>query len=168
MEITYTIKSDRIDDLFRKLIRRSVNLRPALVSIGEKLAASIEQNFEDEGRPEKWKPLSEPTLRARREKGYTGPILQASGQLAASIANNIDVEADAVYVGTNKEYGKYMHFGTKQIIKPRQRMWLWKNLGIWKEIGDELKTPARPFMLVQNEDIVFAEKRMLDHLTANL
>ena len=79
----------------------------------------------------------------------------------------MDVEANAVYVGA-KEYGKYVHFGTKQNVTPRQRMWLGKNLGLWKKVGDKLETPARPFMLVQDEDIDFAEKRMLDHLTANL
>lgn len=163
--ITYELKSARLDELFRDLKRRAADLRPALVAIGQQLVDSIEQNFEDEGRPVKWKRLSPVTLQERAKKGYTGKILQREGGLAASIANNVDIEADAVIVGTNKSYAPHMHFGTSQSVTPRQRLWMGANLGLWKKVGDKLETFARPFMMIQQEDAEYAENVLVEHLT---
>ena len=46
---------------------------------------SVEENFEKEGRPDKWTSLAKPTIKQRIKKGYwPGRILQVRGELAAS------------------------------------------------------------------------------------
>lgn len=130
--------------------------------IGEIVQSSVERNFEVGGRykepgsydggPNKWVDLAEGTKKARARRGHwPGPILQDTGRLAASFHYN--AHEDSVEVGTNVEYAAIHEFGgTIQRTSKKGK-------------GYSIRIPARPFLVVQDEDldeIVSAVKDFLD------
>lgn len=109
----------------------------ALEAAGEIAIASVIQNFQAEGRPEKWKALSPKTLAGRRRgKGKGGPkILTDSGRLRNSFSKRL-VSGTGIEIGTNVKYAKRQNFGYPG--------------GAGR---GHSKTPARPFALLQNSDV---------------
>jgi phage gpG-like protein len=117
---------------------------PLTKAIKEVVIPSIDQNFDWEGRPDQWEPLSGDTEVRRAWYGYgaSGPILERSGKMrkAASAFARWVVTKDSAYAGGNWPgsafYGPIQHsgFGTMTIQGGR---WL----------------PARPFMMIQNDDV---------------
>jgi phage virion morphogenesis protein len=125
----------RLNDLATDTRRVEKPLRAA----GVYMLGSIEKNFQQQGRPDKWSPLSPRTLagrrKGRRKKG--GPkILIDSARLKNSMGFRV-VEGPAVEVGTNVIYGPRHHFGYPGGKKGR----------------GQAETPARPFLLIQDEDV---------------
>jgi|CXWL01.1.fsa_nt_gi phage virion morphogenesis protein len=99
------------------------------------MLGSIERNFKAEGRPKRWTALAESTVRQRRKgKGRGGPkILTNFGVLKGSMSRRIRrTEAE---VGTNAVQAKRQHYGYPK-----------------KAGRGHSKTPARPFVMFQNED----------------
>jgi phage virion morphogenesis protein len=78
--------------------------------LGTVMLDDVMENFEQEGRPEKWVPLKASTLKERAKKDYNGPILQRTGDLKRSITKNV-TSSNEVQIGTNKEYAAIQHFG---------------------------------------------------------
>jgi phage gpG-like protein len=61
---------------------QAFNMRPVFDAFGPYMLGSIDRNFEAEGRPTKWHPLAEATIRERIRLGYgKGPILQRTRRL---------------------------------------------------------------------------------------
>jgi phage virion morphogenesis protein len=122
-----------------------------LRAVGALLVTSIEKNFAEQGRPQKWTPLAPRTLAGRRRgKGKGGPrILIDTGRLKSSI-NYKMVSAGggpAVKVGTNVRYAARQHFGYPG--------------GAGR---GHAKTPARPFMLIQPEDVQAIDRVFTRHI----
>jgi len=163
VELQISIDDQRVRDLLKRIQARFKNLTPAMKLIGETVQASIQQNFEAGGRPQKWPDLS-PQTKARRAKKnkWPGQILVVSG-----IMKQITYQADRdrVTVTAGSKYAATHHFGAKrgefgkvaQTIQSHVR-----NLRSGKKSkvrshkrnavlpwGD---IPARPFMMVQKED----------------
>ena len=96
------IKIDNKEVLTRlqELASRGENLRPLMKNIAGIMSTATEDNFKDEGRPEKWVDLSETTKKQRQKIGkYPGQILQVSGQLASSISTAYD--DNSAVIGSN-------------------------------------------------------------------
>ena len=73
-------------------------------------AYSTEENFKEEGRPDKWTELSESTIKQRtKNKQWPGMILQISGQLASSV--NTYYDDDSAVMGSNLEYAAIHQLG---------------------------------------------------------
>ena len=128
---------------FERLLRRVRKLekdvrdteRP-LKAAGVYMLGSIERNFQAQGRPEKWTALNESTL-ARRRKGRgkgKAQILIDTARLKNSMSMRLT--GDGVEVGTNVIYAPRQHFGYEG-----------------GEGRGQAKTPARPFLMFQDEDI---------------
>lgn len=100
------------------------------------MVGSIEKNFREQGGPVKWKGLAASTLsRRRRGRGRGGPqILIDTARLKNSIGYRL-VNA-GVEIGTNVVYAPRQHFGYPG----------------GKGRGHS-RTPARPFLMVQPEDV---------------
>ena len=99
------IKIDNKEVLTRlqELAGRGENLRPLMKNIAGIMATATEDNFKDEGRPEKWVDLSETTKKQRQKIGkYPGQILQVSGQLASSVSTASD--DNSAVIGSNLAY----------------------------------------------------------------
>lgn len=133
------------------------NLTPVLGEISETIRFSIDENFEKEGRYDgkqsginllsggstKWKNLAPSTVKQRKKKGYYPiNILRQTGILASSITVQPS-GSNAVTMGTNIEYAKYINFGTS-------------------------KMPARPFLVLQEEDIADIKDIIQEHITKQL
>jgi len=164
MIVKHKIDNREVDALMKRLDRSMRNLDEPLRDIGDVLENSIMENFDVGGRPRKWPDLSKVTKRARAKKGkWPGKIGQVSGQLVNSIAAQ-PPRGLSVKVTHGKEYGDHFHYGTQQKVTKKQQKWLGLNLGMWRRVGDTIKNPPRPFMVIQDEDVKEAEVILIDHL----
>ena len=129
------IKIDN-NDVERKLLelaQKSENLRPLMKNIAGIFASATEENFKNEGRPDKWTELSEATKKQRtKQKKWPGQILQVSGQLASSISTQYDDES--AVIGSNLDYAAIHQLGGQA----------GKN--------KKVEIPARPYLKLTEDD----------------
>ena len=111
---------------------------PLMGRIAELLKAYVDENFEQEGRPKAWQPLSKLYGEQKAQERPGSKILHASGMLKRSI--QIASSDNFAKVSTNKVYARIHHFGG--IIRSRK--------GKALKIG--ITIPARPFMTITRED----------------
>jgi phage gpG-like protein len=157
----------------RQIAAAARNLKRPLQSAGVYMLGSIERNFQEQGRPVKWTPLSARTLASRRgarkakkkagaKAGRGARILIDNARLKNSMGSKVD--GDAVAVGTNVVYAARQNFGyggqggsaTQSSPGIRRRPGL--KLGFrHEEKGKgrrgQARTPARPFLVIQPQDI---------------
>ena len=123
-------------DVERKLLelaQKSENLRPLMKNIAGIFASATEENFKNEGRPDKWTELSEATKKQRtKQKKWPGQILQVSGQLASSISTQYDDES--AVIGSNLDYAAIHQLGGQA----------GKN--------KKVTIPARPYLKLTDDD----------------
>ena len=118
-----------------ELAQRGGNLRPLMKNIAGIFAYSTEENFANEGRPDKWLDLSERTKKQRKKSGHwPGQILQVSGQLASSISTYYDDES--AIIGSNLDYAAIHQLGGQA----------GKNKSV--------SIPARPYLKLSDDDFV--------------
>jgi phage gpG-like protein len=135
------------------------HIRRPLLSAGVYMLGSIERNFQQQGRPDKWQSLSNLTLAARRKArksrrkagqatGRGARILIDTARLKNSMATKVEDDR-SVAVGTNTVYAARQQFGFKGVAggKPKK-----KGLQVGWQRG-KTPTPARPFLMFQPEDI---------------
>ena len=129
------IKIDN-NDVERKLLelaQKGENLRPLMKNIAGIFASATEENFKNEGRPDKWTELSEATKKQRtKQKKWPGQILQVSGQLASSISTQYDDES--AIIGSNLDYAAIHQLGGQA----------GKN--------KKVEIPARPYLKLTDDD----------------
>ena len=136
------------------------NMRPVFEVIGETLKASVIRNFELGGRysepgnwrggTNKWQALSPRTIARITKAGDMGhrKILVGEGHLMNSI--NWKANDEGVEVGTNLIYAAIHNFG-----------------GMAGR-GHKANIPARPFLVVQDEDMEEIKHVINDFLTGEL
>ena len=128
----------KVDDkevrkLLGGILKRMGNPAPAMKILGAIVRTSIVRNFEKGGRPTKWKALSPGTLKTKkgtailREQGMAGGLMGAV---------NYKPFSDKVVISADKVYAAIHHFGGKA------------------GRGRKVTIPARPYMMVQDEDWV--------------
>ena len=129
------IKIDN-NDVERKLLelaQKSENLRPLMKNIAGIFASATEENFKNEGRPDKCTELAEATKKQRtKQKKWPGQILQVSGQLASSISTQYDDES--AVIGSNLDYAAIHQLGGQA----------GKN--------KKVTIPARPYLKLTDDD----------------
>lgn len=108
-----------------------------LKAAGVYMLGSVEKNFQQQGRPKKWSPLKPSTLGSRRKgRGRGGAkILIDTAKMKNQIA--FKVHSEGVEVGLNAIQARRQHFGYSGGTGPGHS-----------------KTPARPFLLVQEPEDV--------------
>lgn len=168
----------KIDDselqvVLRGIIQRCDDKRAGLEKIGGVVVESVRHNFHVGGRPTKWTP----SKRAKADKipGRTAATLRDTNRLMNSITSS--VSADHVLVGTNVVYAATHHYGAKQFsfgtvaAKVSEHTRIARSGKSYKVSAHTRKMrlpwgtiPARPFMLVQDEDIPTIELIMAKHL----
>lgn len=144
--IEIKIDNKELNQVLDKLFEKTSDLKPLMKNIAGTMADAVEENFKQEGRPEKWAKLKDSTIKVRTQKGYwPGKILQMRGELAASITSNYD-ESSAI-VGTNKIYARIHQFGG--------------------DAGRNKKTKieARPYLKLDEKDLNNILKLSLNYLT---
>jgi phage virion morphogenesis protein len=170
--ISVKIDDEKVKRLLDGLEQRGRNMKPAFSAIGDIIATSVDRNFEQGGRysspdswrggSNRWQPLSAATMfnvgggrrgyiksgkrlrksGARRIGGKR--ILIDSGNLASSITKS--ATNDSVTVGTDSLYAAIHQYGG---MAGRAR---------------KVEIPARPFLLVQDEDLAEIRGTIMDHL----
>ena len=125
------------------IAERCGSAQPAMEIIGEAVVASVQRNFEEGGRPNGWQPLSPVTTAMK--KG--GSILVGKG-FGGGLLGSIHAEAqpDVVYIGTDKVYGAIHQLGGQA------------------GRGRKVTIPARPFLMVQDEDIAAINEMLADFI----
>ena len=131
--IEIKIDNKAVESKLLDLAQKSENLRPLMKNIAGIFAYSTEENFKNEGRPDKWTELSESTIKQRtKKKQWPGMILQVSGQLASSV--NTYYDNDSAVIGSNLEYAA-IH-----------------KLGGQAGRNKSVEIPARPYLQLTPED----------------
>ncbi len=127
--IEIKIDDKELNQVLDRLFEKTSDLRPLMKNIAGIMADSVEENFKQEGRPEKWAELKKATIGQRTKKGYwPGKVLQMRGELAASITS--EYSENSALIGTNKAYAAIHQFGG--------------NAGKNKKV----KIPARPYLVI--------------------
>ena len=131
--IEIKIDSNDVERKLLELAQKSENLRPLMKNIAGIFASATEENFKNEGRPDKWTELSEATKKQRtKQKKWPGQILQVSGQLASSISTQYDDES--AIIGSNLDYAAIHQLGGQA----------GKN--------KKVEIPARPYLKLTDDD----------------
>ena len=108
--IEIKIDNKDVEKKLLELAQKGENLRPLMKNIAGIFASATEENFKNEGRPDKWTELSEITKKQRtKQKKWPGQILQVSGQLASSISTQYDDES--AIIGSNLDYAAIHQLG---------------------------------------------------------
>jgi len=161
-ETFFEVDDERVIEDFNSVIRLLRDPRPFLEEAGAVIVSSIQKNFDVGGRysdvgdwrggTRRWRPLSVLTLfgslgkrggkffkkrgglKKRGERRLSGKkILVAEGHLMGSI--NFEVRRDALVIGTNLPYAAIHQFGGKA------------------GRGHGVRIPARPYLVIQDEDL---------------
>ncbi len=131
--IEIEIDNKAVNEKLLELAKRGENLRPLMKNIAGIFAYSTEENFKEEGRPDKWVDLAESTKKQRTKKRkWPGQILQVEGQLATSI--NTEYDDNSATIGSNKDYAAIHQLGGQA--------------GRNKSV----KIPARPYLKLTQDD----------------
>lgn len=131
--IEIKIDNKAVNEKLLELARRGENLRPLMKNIAGIFADSTEENFKNEGRPDKWTDLADSTKEQRKKKKkWPGQILQVEGQLAASV--NTQYDDNSAVIGSNKDYAAIHQLGGKA----------GKN--------KKVKIPTRPYLQLTDDD----------------
>ena len=110
--IEIKIDNQEVERRLQEIAKKSSNLRPLMKNIAGIFASATEDNFAEEGRPDKWIDLSEVTKKQRKKIGkYPGQILQVTGQLASSV--NTYYDDDSAIIGSNLAYAAIHQLGGK-------------------------------------------------------
>lgn len=132
--IEIKIDNQEVERRLQEIAKKSSNLRPLMKNIAGIFASATEDNFAEQGRPDKWVDLSEVTKKQRKKIGkYPGQILQVSGQLASSV--NTYYDDDSAIIGSNLAYAAIHQLGGQA----------GKN--------KKVTIPARPYLKLTDEDL---------------
>jgi len=133
---------------------------------------SIAENFQAGGRPDPWQELSDATLLAKVPKTK---ILIDSGDLFDSIRG--DSGPDFASASTDRSYARIQHLGgeiDKMVDVPAHERMISQAFG--KPIDPrtvkvrahqrhmQVEIPARPFMVVQDEDLEVITEALMEYL----
>ncbi len=131
--IEIRIDNKTVEDALLKVASKCEDMKPLMKNIAGIMADAVEENFEQEGRPDKWQELSESTIKHRKKtKHWPGRILQVEGQLATSITTQYDNKS--AVIGSNLAYAAIHQLGG-QAGK-----------------GKKVTIPARPYLNLTESD----------------
>jgi phage gpG-like protein len=130
----------RLDRTFTGILGGLANMDPFWDAVEMHMLDSLTQNFEQEGRPIKWEPLSPVTIEA---KGSSA-ILQDTGALKGSInSSNTDRSQDSLMLWAGEVHGLFHQYVD---LDPMDQFGMINK-------NQKAPMPMRPFILFQDEDI---------------
>jgi len=160
----YYIYDDKdLQELLKAVKDRIGNLQPAFEVIGQVIHTSIRRNFEEGGRPKAWQDLADSTKKQRAKKNkWPGQILVMSGEKDGLLSSiSYDAMPEKLVLVANKPYAAIQHFGFdgQMSIKAHRRKVKTRNItdvasgvAFVKAHSRDVKIPARPYMMIQDED----------------
>lgn len=164
--INATIDDREFEHLIKAMNDKGVHLKPVLAAVGNLVVKSVKRNFREGGRPDKWTP-------SNKTKGKT---LIGTGTLQRSIHYKVDDDESGVTIMTGpQKYAAIHQFGgttSAHTIMAKNRKALQFNVGgvtIYRKKVNHPGSviPARPYMLLQDEDVKVIENMMIQHIVKN-
>ncbi len=144
--IEIKLDNKEVEQKLQELAKKSSSLKPLMKNIAGIFASAAEDNFAEEGRPDKWIDLSEATKKQRKRIGkFPGQILQVTGQLASSV--NTYYDEDSAIIGSNLAYAAIHQLGGQA----------GKN--------EKVTIPARPYLKLTTNNINELLKILQKHLS---
>lgn len=172
MEINHRLDDTQFVNRLKEIKAAGRNLQPWLEDCADTAVSSIEKNFDVQGRfsePGDWRGGSNKWERSaaadkRNGNGHLGMTMSDSGQLRDSVQPQ--VSGDRAEVGTNKSYAARRNFGfTGDVtVKSHTRQTKSGKSVTVREHNRKINDPARPFMVLQDEDIEEMQDKAVDHL----
>lgn len=179
-------------NVIASMAERGVNTRPLMGRIGNIMLGAVARNFESEGRPRRWQPLSPLTreiysgrlvdqlrgtkgyqsikreaTRHRRESAFIqkkggSKLLQQDGDLRKSVVIG-KFSRESVEIGSSLPYARIHALGG--VIKPKNKRALLIPLGAGQYLHVmKVTIPARNYLELQNEDGVTIMMATRDYL----
>ena len=184
-----------IENVLSSMITRGQTIRPMMRKLGVSLVRIVDKNFEDEGRPTKWKkrsPLSQANLaiaaqgRASKTKRYDkakqrgkasilrreslkamgNKILSKSGDLKKSITFAVDDTKVAVGPSDNVKYARIHQLGG--VIRPKSKKSLFVPCGKRMLRLKKVTIPARPYLTVPQSEVPKLARVVVDELKTEM
>lgn len=144
---------------------RSIDQTPVWLAMKEQLYRSKEQTFRAEGRPERWPPLAWATLQQRvagplrRHKVFTQRGALTTRAQRVLSAHQILVRSGTLKNKITQRSGRdFVEQGVKLVYAAIHQF------GGMAGRGRKVKIPARPYLVVQDEDLAYCVRRIGDHL----
>ena len=150
MEIKVEIKDQEVNTRLERLMTRTRNTMPAMREIGAIVRRSVVKYFEAGGRPDKWKPLAAATiLKTIRREDFT-----KAGRLKPASGKRLRQGVPLSDTGALKNSISYKAFPDKVAIGPKASIPYARihQLGGQAGRGRKVTIPARPYLMVQDED----------------
>lgn len=158
MNINVRIDDSGVREAIRGYLARFSDLTPAMKIVGDIVRTSVVKNFEVSGRPNKWE----------KSKKKSGMTLINRHLLMNSIHSK--THQDRAEVGTNVIYAAIHQFGGQtaaRTIKPVHKkalFWAGAMHPVKSVNHPGSKIPARPFLLVQDEDWTEIRAAVMDYI----
>jgi phage gpG-like protein len=152
------VEDQEAKSLFRRLKSRMQDMTPVMKTVGEIITSSVIRNFEVGGRPQKWQKLAASTI---AQKGHSKPLIGATTNL---MSVTYKASSDRVTIGPPPAAKAYMRIhqlgGTipaHTIVPRRAKALRWTGgdgqVHFARKVNiPEIRIPARPYLLVQDED----------------
>lgn len=144
--------------------RRARDMTPVYRDWGHRMLNSVSQNFRVGGRPDRWAPLAQATILGRlggkrkamkRKGGMRAPAARKAAGFktlvrSARLKNSISYRliSNGIEVGTNVVYAAIHQYGGKA------------------GRGRSVTIPARPYLVVQDEDLRVMADAMERHIVS--
>lgn len=164
VDVRYEFEGDdELKRLMQDIKAKGKNLSVPMKRAGVLMLGSIGKNFDAQGRPDKWSPLSQWTLDRRRKEGKGAKILQDTGRLKQSMSYKLEGDNE-VAIGTNVEYARiHNEGGTVRIpamtIRPKNASVLhWVDKGGNDVFAKSVKMPARTVKIPKRTFLMFQEE----------
>lgn len=157
--------ADLLEKLSAKVGLKGLSL--VMRSFGQDLVNSVQRNFDEEGRPEKWKPLKPATIRAwlmKRKSWISRGRKPFSTAMIGGVGIPLTRSGKAAYSGVEGQSGRKILTDTARLRRSIHSV-LINKFTVAVRAGTEYaathqfgvpgrNAPARPFLLVQDEDWV--------------
>lgn len=154
-----------IEAVLDRLAARAADLRRPLKSWGVHMVRSVTRTFEAGGRPVQWIP----SRRALRTGGRT---LILTERLMRSIVSRL-TSPTSVAVGTNVRYARVHQLGidrtvavpdTVRVVRQAFGRPIPPRQVLFKAHRRVMRIPARPFLVVRDEDVTILRDTLTEHL----
>lgn len=146
-DIVITITVNGIQEVNANLtgaIDRSADLTPVMKQSAVLMMGSINENFQQGGRPAPWFPLALSTIKQKVRQGYSVMPLIRTGTLRASITPRVG--QTSFKLGTSIVYGRIHQKGGKA------------------GRNHSATIPARPYLVFQDEDLRQINRLVSDYI----
>jgi len=145
--------------MLEEVAKKAKNLKPLMMKLANLMLSIVRRNFQAGGRPTAW---------PARRSGGSHRLLWKTGRLIGSL--HAEATENTAEVSTNVEYAAVHQFGhtfpPREIRPKRKRALFWPGAEhpVKKVNWPGATVPARPFMVIPDEEIPTLEKPIKEHL----